>query len=182
MGFLRLPTTKHILAHSITAAAGWHIRRLLAHITIQLRPNIFSLTPIEVANAIAAAKQASANVLIAQQQVHAAKENVLLQQRIAAEKESQAEILRQKTESAAAIQRSEAAAAAQGVSIFTFISTEFPFSLSLLLSSFYIPLCPFRTSHNEHFIKLHLNEHCEFRAHFDYNMNKCNYNYCFICI
>lgn len=84
---------------------------------IQLRPNIFTLTPIDVATAIAAAKQASASVLIAQQQVQAAKENVLLQQRIAAEKESQAEILRQKSESAAAIQRSEAAAAAQGVSI-----------------------------------------------------------------
>lgn len=74
------------------------------------------MIPIEVANAIAAAKQASANVLIAQQQVQAAKENILLQQRIAIEKESQAEILRRKTESAAAIQRSEAAAAAQGVS------------------------------------------------------------------
>lgn len=82
---------------------------------IQLRPNIFSLTPIEVATAIAAAKQASANVLIAQQQVQAAKENVLAQQRVASEKESQAEVLRQKTDSIAAIQRSEAAAAAQGV-------------------------------------------------------------------
>lgn len=69
-----------------------------------------------MATAIAAAKQASANVLIAQQQVQAAKGNVLSQQRIAAEKESQAEILRQKSETAAAIQRSEAAAAAQGVS------------------------------------------------------------------
>lgn len=72
-----------------------------------------------MANTIAAAKQASASVLIAQQQVHAAKENVLLQQRIAAEKENHAEMLRQKSESAAAIGRSEAAASAQAVSTLT---------------------------------------------------------------
>lgn len=71
-----------------------------------------------MANTIAAAKQASASVLIAQQQVHAAKENVLLQQRIAAEKENHAEMLRQKSESAAAIGRSESAASAQAVSTF----------------------------------------------------------------
>lgn len=70
---------------------------------------------MEVAHAIAVAKQASANVLIAQQQVQAAKEGVLHQQRLASEKETHAELLRQKTEAAAAIQRSEAAAAAQGV-------------------------------------------------------------------
>lgn len=70
---------------------------------------------MEVSNAIANAKQASANVLIAQQQVQAAKENVLNQQRIATEKETHASILTQKSEAAAAIQRSEAAAAAQSV-------------------------------------------------------------------
>ncbi|XP_067615863.1 uncharacterized protein [Eurosta solidaginis] len=72
-------------------------------------------TPSEVANAIASAKQASANVLIAQQQMQAAKENVLNQQRLAMEKETAAAILTQKSEAAAAIQRSEAAAAAQAV-------------------------------------------------------------------
>ncbi|GAB0088860.1 hypothetical protein DMENIID0001_033240 [Sergentomyia squamirostris] len=69
----------------------------------------------EVTTAIAAAKQASANVLIAQQQVLAAKENVLSQQKMAAEREAQASIAQQKSEAAAAIQRSEAAAAAQAV-------------------------------------------------------------------
>lgn len=68
-----------------------------------------------MANAIAVAKQASANVLIAQQQMQAAKENVLNQQRMAMEKEASATILTQKSEAAAAIQRSEAAAAAQAV-------------------------------------------------------------------
>lgn len=55
-----------------------------------------ALSPIEVANAVAAAKQASQNVLIAQQQVQVAKENVLNQQRLAAEKETHATILNQK--------------------------------------------------------------------------------------
>lgn len=72
-------------------------------------------SPMEVASAIAMAKQASANVLIAQQQVQAAKDNVLSQQRSASEKEAHASILTQKSEAAAAIQRSEAAAAAQSV-------------------------------------------------------------------
>ncbi|XP_075154164.1 uncharacterized protein LOC142227502 [Haematobia irritans] len=76
---------------------------------------IGSPSPSEVANAIAAAKQASGNVLIAQQQMQAAKENVLNQQRLAMEKEAAAALLTQKSEAAAAIQRSEAAAAAQAV-------------------------------------------------------------------
>ncbi|XP_073840823.1 uncharacterized protein [Musca autumnalis] len=76
---------------------------------------ISSPSPSEVANAIAAAKQASSNVLIAQQQMQAAKENVLNQQRMAMEKEASAALLTQKSEAAAAIQRSEAAAAAQAV-------------------------------------------------------------------
>ncbi|EDW61226.2 uncharacterized protein Dvir_GJ20415 [Drosophila virilis] len=75
-------------------------------------------SPNEVANAISAAKQASANVLIAQQQMQAAKENVLNQQRIAMEKETHAAILTQKSEAAAAeaasaLQRSAHAAAAE---------------------------------------------------------------------
>uniref|UniRef100_A0A1I8P4U2 Uncharacterized protein n=1 Tax=Stomoxys calcitrans TaxID=35570 RepID=A0A1I8P4U2_STOCA len=74
-----------------------------------------SPSPSEVANSIAAAKQASGNVLIAQQQMQAAKENVLNQQRMAMEKEAAAALLTQKSEAAAAIQRSEAAAAAQAV-------------------------------------------------------------------
>lgn len=75
----------------------------------------FPPSPAEITSAIAAAKQASANVLIAQQQVQAEKENVLAQQRIANEKEAQANIARQKNEAIAAVQRSEAAAAAQAV-------------------------------------------------------------------
>ncbi|XP_033252387.1 uncharacterized protein LOC117191698 [Drosophila miranda] len=65
-------------------------------------------TPNEVAHAISVAKQASANVLIAQQHLQAAKENVLNQQRIATERQTQAVILKQKSQAAAAIQRSEA--------------------------------------------------------------------------
>lgn len=61
-----------------------------------------------MANAVAAAKQASQNVLIAQQQVQVAKENVLNQQRLAAEKETHATILNQK-------KAAESAAAAQSV-------------------------------------------------------------------
>lgn len=101
---------------------------------IQFRPNIFSLAPIDVATAIAAAKQASANVLIAQQQVQAAKEYVLAQQRIAAEKENQAEVQRQKSESIAAIQRSDAAAAAQSVcNMCSFTWIEIPYSMNTLI-------------------------------------------------
>jgi len=69
----------------------------------------------EVAATIAAAKQASANVLIAQQQVQAAKDQVFAQQRVATEKEAHAAIATQKSETQAAIQRSEASAAAQSV-------------------------------------------------------------------
>lgn len=57
-----------------------------------------SPSPTEIAAIIAQAKQASASVLIAQQQVQAAKDNVLLQQKLASEKESQAAIALQKTE------------------------------------------------------------------------------------
>lgn len=70
---------------------------------------------MEVSSAIAAAKQASENVLIAQQQMIAAKENVLQQQKLASEREANAQIAQQKLASVAAIQRSESAAAAQGV-------------------------------------------------------------------
>lgn len=71
-----------------------------------------ALSPIEVANAVAAAKQASQNVLIAQQQVQVAKENVLNQQRLAAEKETHATILNHFKRKAA-----ESAAAAQAVAL-----------------------------------------------------------------
>ncbi|XP_058811193.1 uncharacterized protein LOC131676082 [Topomyia yanbarensis] len=74
-----------------------------------------SPTPTEIAATIAAAKQASAQVLIAQQQVQAAKDSVLHQQKIANEKEASAAYASQKSEAAAAVQRSEAAAAAQAV-------------------------------------------------------------------
>ncbi|XP_020798768.1 uncharacterized protein LOC110176672 [Drosophila serrata] len=59
-------------------------------------------TPSEVINAISVAKQASANVLIAQQHLQAAKENVLNQQRIATEKQTQAVILKQTSKAAVA--------------------------------------------------------------------------------
>ncbi|XP_001845395.2 uncharacterized protein LOC6035164 [Culex quinquefasciatus] len=72
-------------------------------------------SPAEIAAIIAAAKQASAQVLIAQQQVQSAKENVLNQQKLANEKEASAAYASQKSEAAAAVQRSEAAAAAQAV-------------------------------------------------------------------
>lgn len=68
------------------------------------------MSPIEVANAVAAAKQASQNVLIAQQQVQVAKEHVLNQQRLAAEKETHATIVTQK-------KAAESAAAAQSVAL-----------------------------------------------------------------
>ncbi|XP_053699204.1 uncharacterized protein LOC128746186 [Sabethes cyaneus] len=74
-----------------------------------------SPSPAEIAATIAAAKQASAQVLIAQQQVQAAKDNVLNQQKIANEKEANAAYASQKSEATAAVQRSEAAAAAQAV-------------------------------------------------------------------
>lgn len=70
---------------------------------------------MEVSSAIAAAKQASENVLIAQQQMIAAKENVLQQQKLASEREANAQIAQQKLESVAALQRSESAAATQAV-------------------------------------------------------------------
>ncbi|XP_017062466.1 uncharacterized protein LOC108102238 [Drosophila ficusphila] len=65
-------------------------------------------TPSEVTNAIIEAHKARSNVVIAQQQLNAAKENVLNQQRIAIEKQTQAIIINQKSQAAAAIQRSEA--------------------------------------------------------------------------
>lgn len=70
---------------------------------------------MEVSSAIAAAKQASENVLIAQQQMIAAKENVVHQQKLASDREANAQLAQQKLESVAAIQRSESASAAQGV-------------------------------------------------------------------
>lgn len=70
---------------------------------------------MEVSSAIAEAKQASENVLIAQQQMVAAKESVLQQQKLASEREANAQIAQQKLASIAALQRSESSAAAQGV-------------------------------------------------------------------
>lgn len=80
----------------------------LCKYTFSLKKNFFkciknfswksSPSPAEIATIIAQAKQASASVLIAQQQVQAAKENVSLQQKLASEKESQAAIALQKTE------------------------------------------------------------------------------------
>lgn len=72
-------------------------------------------SPAEITAAIQSAKQANANVLIAQQQVQAEKENVLHQQKIANEKEHYATIAKQKNDVFSAVQRSEAAAAAQAV-------------------------------------------------------------------
>lgn len=72
-------------------------------------------SPAEITAAIQTAKQANANVLIAQQQVQAEKENVLQQQKIANEKEHYATIAKQKNDVFSAVQRSEAAAAAQAV-------------------------------------------------------------------
>lgn len=57
---------------------------------------------------MAAAKQASAGVILAQQHVNAAKEEVLEQQKLIKEKEAIALIAQQKSEALAAILRSEA--------------------------------------------------------------------------
>ncbi|KMY87079.1 uncharacterized protein LOC27208815 [Drosophila simulans] len=65
-------------------------------------------TPSEVLNAFSVAKLASANVFIAQKQLETAKENVLNQQRIATEKQTQALILKQKSQAASAIYHSAA--------------------------------------------------------------------------
>lgn len=72
------------------------------------KPLGYGPSPGEVANAISSAKQAAVNVLIAQRHLNVAKENVLNQQRIATEKQTQAVILKQKSQAAATIQRSEA--------------------------------------------------------------------------
>lgn len=79
------------------------------------KPVVVVPSQMEVSSAIAAAKHASENVLIAQQQMIAAKENVLQQQKLAADREERAAIAQQKSEAHAAIQRSEATAAAQSV-------------------------------------------------------------------
>uniref|UniRef100_A0A6P4E366 Uncharacterized protein LOC108038560 n=1 Tax=Drosophila rhopaloa TaxID=1041015 RepID=A0A6P4E366_DRORH len=71
----------------------------------------FGPTPSEVSNAISVARQASANFAVAQQQLQAAKENVLNQQRIATEKQTQAVILKQKSQAAVAHAAAHAAAA-----------------------------------------------------------------------
>ncbi|XP_017128638.1 uncharacterized protein LOC108146903 [Drosophila elegans] len=71
----------------------------------------FGPTPSEVSNAVSVAGQASANFFVAQQQLQAAKENVLNQQRIATEKQTQAIILKQKSQAAVAQAAAQAAAA-----------------------------------------------------------------------
>lgn len=65
-------------------------------------------TAQEISHIVAAAKQAAANVFLAQQQVSAAKEDVLVQQKLIKEKEAHALIAQQKSESAQHILRSEA--------------------------------------------------------------------------
>ncbi|XP_066139819.1 antifreeze protein Maxi-like [Euwallacea fornicatus] len=69
----------------------------------------------EIASAIQAAKEASANVAAAQRRVQEAKEEVLHQQHVASQKQSDAALALQKTEAAAAVQQQEAKAAAQSV-------------------------------------------------------------------
>lgn len=73
------------------------------------------MSPAEIASAISAAKEATSQVLQAQQRVQFAKEAVLNQQRLASQKEAQAAITAQKAEAAAAVQRQEANAAATSV-------------------------------------------------------------------
>lgn len=87
-----------------------------------------------MASIIAAAKQASANVLIAQQQVQAAKDNVLNQQKMAYEKEAQATMAQQKSEAQAAVLRSDAAGAAQSVILAqVFVYFEFQINCFLII-------------------------------------------------
>lgn len=61
----------------------------------------FHLSPAKAASIIQQAKQASASVLIAQQQVQAAKDNVLYNQKVAADKHNQAQIAAHNSELAA---------------------------------------------------------------------------------
>lgn len=57
-----------------------------------------SIHPAKAASIIQQAKQASASVLIAQQQVQAAKDNVLYNQKVANEKHNQAQVAAQNSE------------------------------------------------------------------------------------
>ncbi|KAK4876463.1 hypothetical protein RN001_012885 [Aquatica leii] len=72
-------------------------------------------SPAEIAAAISAAKEASANVIEAQHRVHLVKQDVLSQQKIANQKEAAAALALQQTEAAAAVQRQQASAAAHSV-------------------------------------------------------------------
>ena len=62
-------------------------------------------SPSEIASIIQASKQAALNVLIAQQRVQAAKDNVLNLQKMAQEKEAQASLVHQKNAASVALHR-----------------------------------------------------------------------------
>lgn len=72
------------------------------------RPNAFAPSAHELSHLVAAAKKAAHDVFLAQQYVAAAKEDVLFSQKLIQEKETQALIAHQKSESAQQILRSEA--------------------------------------------------------------------------
>ncbi|KAH1000319.1 antifreeze protein Maxi-like [Dendroctonus ponderosae] len=73
------------------------------------------VSPGEIASAIQAAKEASANVMAAQRRVQEAKQEVLQEQHAASQKQADAALALQKTEAAAAVQQQESKAAAQSV-------------------------------------------------------------------
>ncbi|XP_031350655.1 uncharacterized protein LOC116176299 isoform X2 [Photinus pyralis] len=73
------------------------------------------LSAAEIAAAVSAAKDASANVHSAQHRVHLAKEEVLARQKIASEKQAAAALAVQHTEVAVAVQRQRANAAANAL-------------------------------------------------------------------
>jgi hypothetical protein len=77
-----------------------------------VKPKPHAPSPGEIAAAIQAAKEASSNVMAAQERVQQAKDDVLNQQHIANHKQTQAALALQKTEAAAAVQQQEAKSAA----------------------------------------------------------------------
>lgn len=88
---------------------GWSSTLKLSPVHSPLeKPNAFAPTAHELSHLVAAAKKAAHDVYVAQQYVSAAKEDVLFSQKLVQEKETQALIAHQKSESAQHVLRSEA--------------------------------------------------------------------------
>lgn len=91
-------------------ANGWASTLKLnpVHGPILDRPNFFAPTAHELSHLVAAAKKAAHDVYLAQQYVAAAKEDVILSQKLVQEKETHALIAHQKSEAAQHVLRGEA--------------------------------------------------------------------------